>query len=177
MFSVTTGLWLRGMYFELTDRFVVSADLTRTWEFFSAAENLAAITPPWLRFEVRTPPPVRVGPEALLDYTIRWAGIPVRWRTKIIDWSPPRQFIDIQVRGPYALWLHQHTFREAEGGTGTECADRVVYALPVPFIGTIVHAAVVRRQLTEIFRYRRTVVAEHLGLANAVRDDVRIARL
>ena len=59
------------MYYELTDAFVVRADAAETWDFFSRADNLPAITPPWLRFEVRTPAPVVVGPDARLDYTIR----------------------------------------------------------------------------------------------------------
>src|SRR5687768_10010545 len=163
------------MYYELTDRFVVSMDLDRTWRFFSTAGNLAAITPPWLAFTVRTPSPVTIGPDSLLDYSIKWFGLPVRWRTKIIDWTPPRQFIDLQVRGPYALWLHQHTFEPT--ADGVECADRVIYKLPVPLLGRVVHAAAVRRQLIEIFRFRRKVIAERLGWVRAVQADVRVGVL
>ena len=79
------------MDYELTDHFVVSADLARTWDFFSRADNLPSITPPWLGFKVVTQAPIRMGQDTLLDYTIRWMGVPVKWRTKIVDWSPPRQ--------------------------------------------------------------------------------------
>src|SRR5436190_12403212 len=150
------------MYYELTDRFVVAADPDQTWAFFSTADNLPLITPKWLGFTNRASQPVTIGPDALLDYTIRWMGLPIRWRTKIIEWSPPRQFIDLQVRGPYALWHHQHTFTPTATG-GVECADRVIYRLPGPLIGRVVHAMVVRRQLMEIFAYRRKVIGEHLG--------------
>ena len=160
------------MYYELTDRFQVSSGIDRVWSFFSAAENLPLITPPWLRFQVRTQESSAIRQDFILDYTIRWLGVPVRWRTKIIDWSPPRQFIDLQVRGPYALWLHQHTFTET--ADGVECRDRVVYRLPVPVVGRVVHAAVVRRQLLDIFRFRRKVVGEHLGWVRAVQEDVEI---
>jgi hypothetical protein len=166
------------MYYELTDRFLVAADPDQTWRFFSAADNLPLITPPWLRFTVRTPPPVTIGPDALLDYTIRWMGLSVRWRTKIIDWSPPRQFIDLQVRGPYALWHHQHTFTPT--ADGVQCSDRVIYRLPVPLVGRAVHAAVVRRQLVGIFRFRRNVIGERLGWAHhkpPTQDQVRIRPL
>src|SRR5690242_16926082 len=126
------------MYYELTDHFVVDSPLERTWEFFSSAENLARITPPWLGFTVRTPGPIRIELDTLLDYTIRWTGVPIRWRTRIIDWSPPRQFIDLQVRGPYALWLHQHTFEPGDGG-GVSCRDRVIYKLPLAPVAPLVH--------------------------------------
>ena len=165
------------MYYELTDHFIVAADLGRTWEFFSRAENLPRITPPWLNFEVRTPGPITIGQDTVLDYGIRSYGVPLRWRSKIIDWSPPRQFMDLQVKGPYALWLHQHRFSESGQGNGAECRDRVVYSLPASVVGRVVHAAVVRRQLLDIFRYRRKVVGEHLGWVGAVQEDVQIRPL
>ena len=163
------------MYYELTDHFVVRSPMEKTWEFFSTAANLRLITPAWLGFTMRTDEAVVIGQDALLDYTIRWMGLPVRWRTKIIDWDPPRQFIDLQVRGPYALWHHQHRFREVV--EGVECFDRVVYRVPVPLVGRVVHAGVVRKQLLEVFRYRRNVIGERLGWVRAVQEDVRIARL
>ena len=162
-------------YHELTDHFVVAADLARTWAFFTAAENLPLITPPWLGFRIVTPEPITIANDTLLDYTIRWAGLPIKWRTKIVDWDPPRQFIDSQVRGPYALWHHQHQFREVPGGT--ECRDRVIYRVPVPVVGRIVHRLAVRRQVLEIFRFRRRVIGERLGWVRAVQGDVEIRRL
>jgi ligand-binding SRPBCC domain-containing protein len=163
------------MYHELTDSFVVSSTLDRTWEFFSTADNLPMITPPWLRFTIDMPTGAWVTQDSVLDYTIRWMGIPIRWRTRIIDWSPMRQFIDLQLRGPYALWHHQHTFEEVAGGV--LCRDRVIYRLPVPGMRRVAHALVVRRQLMEIFRFRRKVIGDRLGWVRANQADVEIGRL
>ena len=162
-------------HYELTDHFEVQADLPTTWRFFSAVENLAKITPPWLAFTVRMNGPVEIRDGSLLDYTIKWMGFPIKWRTRIIDWSPPRQFIDIQLRGPYALWHHQHVFEPNNGGV--ICQDRVIYRLPGAPIAPLVHALVVNRQLTEIFRFRRKVIAQELGWVRAIQDDVKIVRL
>lgn len=167
------ALHSRRVYYELTDHVEVNANAERCWAFFATADNLHLITPPWLRFQVVGEAGKPIGRDALLDYTIHWMGVPVRWRTKIIDWSPPRQFIDLQIRGPYALWHHQHTFTPLPDG-GTECRDRVIYRVPVPGVGRLIHAAVVRRQLLDIFRFRRKVIGEHLGWARAVQEDVRI---
>src|SRR3954469_7564581 len=150
------------MYYELTDHFVVDSPIDRTWAFFGSADNLAKITPPWLGFTVRTPGPIQIQLDTRLDYTIRWMGVPIRWRTRIVDWSPPRQFIDLQIRGPYALWLHQHTFEPAAGG-GVSWRDRAIDKRPVAPVSPLFHALVVRRQLLEFFRYRRRVIAEQLG--------------
>lgn len=148
------------MYYCLTDAFVVATDTEQTWGFFSDARNLPAITPPTLRFINMSPAPA-VHEGAVLEYTIRWAGIPIRWRTLIIDFTPPRQFIDLQIRGPYTLWHHQHTFAPHE--RGTLCRDRVFYALPFGPLGRLVHFIAVRRQLLAIFQYRREVIGTRLG--------------
>jgi hypothetical protein len=166
------------VYYELTDAFEVAADIDRCWRFSGSAENLPRITPSWLRFTIATRPPLpAIGQDAVLDYTIRWMGVPVKWRTKIIDWSPPRQFVDLQIRGPYAMWHHQHRFEPLAGAGGVRCLDRVIYQLPVPLVRRVVHSAVVRKQLLEIFRHRRKIIGQHLGLSRAVQEDVEIRPL
>ncbi len=163
------------LYHELTDHFVVAADHRKTWDFFGSAGNLPRITPPWLNFTILTPEPVVIQQDALIDYTIQWMNVPIRWRTRIIDWTPPRQFIDIQIRGPYTLWHHQHTFTPVE--TGTKCTDRVVYKIPGGPFAAPLHALVIRKQLLDIFRYRRKVIREELGWVKAVQKDVRIRKV
>ena len=160
------------MYYELTDHFIVAASQQETWDFFSQAANLPKITPPWLNFTIQTPEPIDIRLDATLDYTIRWSGVPVRWRTRIIDWTPPTHFIDLQIRGPYTLWHHHHTFKPT--AEGIECTDRVIYKLPVPGISRIVHGLIVKRQLLEIFRYRRDIIGKTLGWIRAIQDDVQI---
>lgn len=121
----------------------------RVFPFFADAHNLEIITPPWLNFKILTPGeiPMRVG--ALIDYQIRIHGIPVRWRTEIAGWNPPHSFVDQQLRGPYRLWRHTHTFTEKNGGT--LCGDRVEYAVPG---GALVNKLFVRRDVEKIFAYR-----------------------
>jgi len=126
------------------------------FEFFSAARNLEQITPPLLKFEVLTPEPIPMGEGTLIDYRLRVHGLPLRWRTKITRWNPPYQFADIQLKGPYKLWDHTHTFQEEDGGT--RMIDEVVYELPFGPLGDIVHALSVRRDVEEIFRYRNSVI-------------------
>ena len=163
------------MYYELTDHFIVRADVDATWRFFSDARNLPRITPPWLDFTVDTPGDVTLGQDALIEYTIRWLGVGLKWKTRIIDWTPPRQFIDLQIKGPYALWHHQHTY--APSDEGTVCTDRVIYKLPGWLIGRATHAAVVRKQLLEIFRYRRDFTGRELGWVRGMQQDVGIRPL
>ena len=163
------------MQYELIDHFIVKADEQATWAFFSDAANLPAITPPWLAFKILTPAPIRIEADSLLDYTIKWFGLPIHWRTRIIDWVPPRMFIDLQIKGPYTLWHHQHMFTPSP--EGTICRDRVIYQLPLGWLAWPAQRWVVRKQLLEIFRFRRKVIAERLGWVKAVQGDVEIRRL
>jgi ligand-binding SRPBCC domain-containing protein len=126
--------------------------------FYADALNLEAITPPWLAFRVETSGPIAMRPGTLIDYRLRLHGIPVRWRTRIVVWHPPKGFVDVQLRGPYALWEHTHTF-EPDGEHAVVIRDHVRYALPFGPLGRLAHALSVRRDLERIFDYRRAAVA------------------
>ena len=97
------------MYYELTDSFEVPTTIDQVWQFFITPENLAKITPPWLGFTARDPSPVTIQQDTLLNHTVRWLGLPLRWQSKIIHWSPPTEFIDLPLRGPSTFWHHEHS--------------------------------------------------------------------
>ncbi len=124
--------------------------------FFADAANLEAITPSWLNFKILTPAPIAMRPGTLLDYRLKWHGIPIAWRTEIVSWDAPHSFIDVQIRGPYRLWHHVHEFRPEAGGT--RMLDRVNYELPLGAIGELAHSLMVHRDLERVFDYRYAVI-------------------
>jgi ligand-binding SRPBCC domain-containing protein len=145
-----------------TFRFSSSQWLPRPIEelfpFFSSARNLELLTPPWLSFSVLTPEPIPMRRGTLIDYRLRWRGLPMRWRSEIARWEPPHAFVDRQVRGPYRLWNHEHLFWQQDGGTVIE--DRVDYGV---WFGAIANHLVVRRDVESIFAYRRKRLDELFG--------------
>jgi ligand-binding SRPBCC domain-containing protein len=135
--------------------------LPNTFKVFEDPYNLAKITPPWLNFRVTSTERVQMRKGAEIQYVIRWLRVPVRWETIITEYDPPHRFVDEQERGPYTLWRHHHTFEET--AEGTQVKDRVEYRLPLGWVGRLVHATVVRRQLLAIFRYRQRELARMFG--------------
>ena len=130
---------------------------SEVFPFFADPANLEALTPPWLRFEVLTPKPLPRGEGALFDYRIRVRGLSIRWRTLIETFVPGEKFVDRQIAGPYALWHHTHRFEDLADG-GTRMTDTVRYRLGWGFIGRVVTALWVRRDIARIFEYRKQVL-------------------
>jgi ligand-binding SRPBCC domain-containing protein len=135
---------------------LVPRPLDEVFAFFAQARNLERITPPWLRFQLLTPEPIAMGPGTVIDYRLRLRGLPLRWLSRIDEWEHERAFADHQLRGPYRLWHHRHEFVPCGGATVVR--DRVRYALPLGRLGSLAHAAIVRRDLERIFDYRRAAV-------------------
>lgn len=120
--------------------------------FFSDAWNLERVTPARLHFEILTPPPIRMAAGTLIDYRLRLFGVPFQWRTEITVWQPPIRFVDVQRRGPYRQWVHEHRFSGQDGGT--RMRDRVDYAIPGRLLAPLIHRLFIRPNLHRIFEYR-----------------------
>lgn len=140
----------------------------QVFPFFADARNLETITPPWLHFHILTPPAqltMRVG--SRIDYRLRVHGLPMRWQSEITAWEPPFRFVDEQRRGPYAVWRHEHTFEEKDGGT--LCRDVIAYAAPGGPFRPLIERWFVRGDVEKIFRYRRRRLEELFGGRPAAR--------
>jgi hypothetical protein len=142
------------------DQFV-PRPLNEVFDFFSQAENLQKLTPPWLHFRIISVNPTPIGKGTLIKYSLRWRIFPIRWTTEIIEWEPPYRFVDLQLKGPYKQWRHEHRF--APEGNGTRISDEVQYALPFGPLGKIAHSVKVKKDVETIFAYRRQAVDRLFG--------------
>jgi len=128
---------------------VVPASLEETFAFFSDATNLERLTPPWLRFSIRTPLPVAMREGTRIDYRVTLRALPMRWQSRIDVWEPGVRFVDRQIAGPYLWWRHEHRFERV--AAGTRVSDHVEY---LPRLRLLSHR-LVARDLARIFDYRR----------------------
>lgn len=136
--------------------------------FFADATNLERLTPSFLHFQILTTPPIKMGKGTRLDYSIALFGLPMKWRTHIVEWQPELSFVDEQESGPYAFWRHTHEFEER--GEHTLIRDRVEYALPFGPLGSLAHVLAVKRTLKSIFDYRRDAACRIFGERGSRRD-------
>ncbi len=130
--------------------------LDEVFAFFATPDNLRRLTPSGMRFEFLSDDR-RMRSGLRIDYRLRpLAGIPVGWQTLIDAYDPPHGFHDVQARGPYRTWDHQHSFEAVHGGTVVR--DEVTYTLPLGPLGRVAHRLVVRGELQKIFRHRARVI-------------------
>jgi ligand-binding SRPBCC domain-containing protein len=148
-------------------RFPISAEQLFAWH--AEPDALERLMPPWEHARVVR----RTG-------TIRDVGshveIRVRigpfWRTWISEHTAcqeGRMFCDRQIKGPFAVWQHTHSF-EPDGSFACYLEDRVEYALPMGALGRMFAGRLVRRKLDRLFSYRHESAARAIG---AVREAAK----
>lgn len=155
---MSLGFSTHGDGYRLVVRQWFPAPPERLFPFFADAKNLEAITPPWLGFRIITPLPIEMRAGALIEYRLSLFGVPMSWTTVIAAWEPNRRFVDLQRRGPYSYWHHEHHFDPHRGGT--LMTDTVDYRL---LLGAVLDPLFVRRNLRTIFEYRARVLSERFG--------------
>lgn len=139
---------------------LIHASLEEVWHFFSHPANLQRITPPGMGFRVTSGQlPDEIFAGQIITYKVSPVlGIPLFWMTEITHVDRLRMFVDEQRRGPYSLWHHEHHFSQTSDGE-VLMRDIIYYQLPLGLIGTLAHRLFVRKQLADIFDYRKAQVS------------------
>ncbi|HXM19161.1 MAG TPA: TIGR01777 family oxidoreductase [Candidatus Tumulicola sp.] len=142
---------------ELTSTTLVHGDISRVFEYFSNPANLERITQPKYGLKILTPQPIAMRRGTTIEYRLHVWGAALRWKSLIAEWKPGVEFVDYQLRGPYALWRHRHRFSEEEDGVRVD--DLVEYSLPLaPLSGLAL--PLVRADLANMFSYRKSRLEE-----------------
>jgi ligand-binding SRPBCC domain-containing protein len=88
-------------------------------------------------------------------------GITTTWVTQITFVERYKLFINKQIKGPYKFWEHQHHFKTI--GSGTQVRDIIKYELPYGVLGLLAHKIFIKKQLDDLFNYRRQKLKELFG--------------
>tara|TARA_B100000676_G_C18081457_1_gene851523 strand:- start:1447 stop:2865 length:1419 start_codon:yes stop_codon:yes gene_type:complete len=131
-------------------------------QLFSWHENPGA-------FERLTPPfePVKVkkrkggidGGEVHLQMNL--GPIPLPWVARHHDYIKNEQFLDEQVRGPFASWNHAHLFEKIDAKS-SKLIDKIDYKLPFGTVGSTFGGAFAEQKIKQMFAYRRNITKNDL---------------
>jgi ligand-binding SRPBCC domain-containing protein len=129
---------------------VIDAPVDTVFAFHERDDALALLSPPF--------PPVRVvsrrggiAAGARVDLRIG----PVRWLALHTTYECNRLFIDEQIEGPFASWVHRHEFEDLGGRT--RLTDRVAFTLPGGAIVNTLFGWLVAWSLLPMFVQRHRV--------------------
>jgi ligand-binding SRPBCC domain-containing protein len=127
---------------------VVRAPVAQVFAFHERDDALPRLSPPF--------PPVRVAsreggirPGARVDLRIG----PIRWLALHTAYEKDRLFVDEQIEGPFASWVHRHEFEAVDADT-TRLTDHVTFTLPGGPIVNALLGRLVAFSLVPMFRYR-----------------------
>lgn len=136
----------------------INASLSEAWDFFSSPDNLQKITPSHMEFRILSDiKGIKMFPGMIIEYIVKpLFGIPIKWVTEITHVENHKFFIDEQRFGPYKFWHHLHRFKIVDDKLIME--DILHYKLPFGFLGVLINRLFVRKQIEQIFSYRKIAV-------------------
>jgi ligand-binding SRPBCC domain-containing protein len=150
-FSKHSGIYT----LEVKQKLPISSE--EAWNFFTSPENLSKITPPHMGFQITSHNLSKVYAGQIISYKVSLIpGIKTNWVTEITQVKESEYFIDEQRFGPYTMWHHEHLFKPDK--EDVLMLDRISYKLPLGFLGGLAHAIFVKKQLKNIFSYRKEVL-------------------
>ena len=141
---------------------VLPISKSAAWQFFSDPDNLAVLTPPKMNLQIANSENADMYAGKIITFSVTpLAGYRATWVSEITQVMATSYFIDVQLVGPYAMWHHEHRFNEI--ADGVEVEDLIYYALPLGWLGQLVHKPLVLPKLKELFDYRTKKLTEIFG--------------
>lgn len=134
---------------------LVNASVDDVWDFISSPANLKEITPDHMGFDITSGDvPDKMYPGMIISYKVSpLLGIKMNWVTEIKNVVSKSFFVDEQRVGPYKMWHHQHHIEPH--GNQTMMHDIITYIPPMGFLGRIANVLLIRKNLNDIFAYRK----------------------
>ena len=131
----------------------LSASAETMFQFHSDPNNLTLVMPPTLILvSLKTDGPAQEGRMIELHCRDFWI-IPMHWTCRWKTVQRPQLLVDEIVKGPFALFEHEHRFEE-QGPSSCVMQDRVTYQWGRFWWGRFVSETGVRLYLTLLFKYR-----------------------
>lgn len=150
---------MREVLFE--KRLTLPVSVQAAWDWHMRPEAFLDLTPPDRKVQI-VEDDGEIADGSRLRMKVYLLGPIYRtWLAEHRNVNPPHGFRDVQLKGPFAAWTHDHLF-EPEGD-GCVLIDRVRYALPGGALGHWVGGGFIRRDLERLFAHRHQVTRDALS--------------
>ncbi len=161
---------LRHESFIKRTRFPVTAEALLEWHVSPGA--LQRLTPPWEKVEVIDEGSA-VTDGSTTTFRMKIGPLKILWTASHCDIIPGRQFTDVQTRGPFSSWRHEHIFTPEPGGS-CFLEDRIRYRFKFHFISNYIIGRYIHRKIERMFEYRHRTTLDDVTLRQR-RRPLRIA--
>ncbi|HJT25346.1 MAG TPA: TIGR01777 family oxidoreductase [bacterium] len=112
------------------------------------------LNPPWEKVKVvEKKGGIQQGGRMVLE--VKQGPFRRRWVAVHGDYIEGTQFVDEQVQGPFAKWVHTHQMLP-ETATASLLKDHIEYRAPLGFLGQALAGGYIRKRLEKVFAFRHT---------------------
>ncbi len=147
---------------------LIKASPERVFAFHEQPDVLKILIPPWESARVIKAAGIAdVGSRAIIETKII-GPIAIQWIAEHTVYDPPHKFEDVQIKGPFRAWRHQHLIQPAAGGALLR--DQIDYEPPLGFVGRLIAPLLIERRLKRLFEYRHQVTREWCERKERMRD-------
>jgi ligand-binding SRPBCC domain-containing protein len=94
----------------------------------------------------------QIGLGETVTWNARHFGIPWTMTSRIVEYDPPRHFVDEQLKGPFSRFRHEHAFEPT--AVGTRMVDRVHFDAPFGPLGDAVEKVILGTYLRRLIQTR-----------------------
>ncbi|HMF56001.1 MAG TPA: SRPBCC family protein [Pyrinomonadaceae bacterium] len=131
---------------------VIRAAPERVFAFHEQPDALEQLTPPWEATRVIEQGRIsEVGSRTVIETKV-FGPIKARWISEHTVYDPPRLFEDVQVKGPFKSWRHQHIVEPHT--EGALLRDEIEFEPPMGIFGRLAAPFFVIARLEKLFNYR-----------------------
>jgi len=134
-------------------------DQQTVFDYHASRGAIDRLIPPWEQVKIlKRNESLDVGAEVLLQQSL--GVLKMEWLAKHTVFEPPTRFQDIQVRGPFRSWIHDHLIESAPNHT-CRLTDSVQYRLPYGLLGQL-GSHWIQAKIASMFDYRHRTTLEDL---------------
>ncbi len=137
-------------------RSVIEAPVSELFSWHLRDRAFERLTPPWLNIEVKSGAK-RLQEGLTIELVARRFGISLDMAFQVMEFVSDKKFVDRQLKGPFAYWLHEHVFEDLADGQSA-MRDDVQFELPLGFISEPFFGRYFDEDLLRMFRYRHEVL-------------------